>query len=105
VSKAVIKKAMEYLNTIAHGHSKSEDLVKEKLVREKYFEDPRFSKSETELLFALCTRMVYGNNTNFPSQNNNNVTCDLCQVAIDCKEHLLICVKLKQQVNIPCLTL
>jgi hypothetical protein len=101
VNKAVDKKAINYLNMIALGHSKSEDLVKDKLVREGYFEDQRFSKSEIELLFALRTRMVNDIKTNFSSQHNNNFTCDLCQVAIDCQEHLLSCVKLKQHVKVP----
>ena len=46
VQTAIDKRAMVYLNNIASGHSKSEDLMKNRLVREEYFEDKRFSKSE-----------------------------------------------------------
>ena len=67
VQTAIDKRAMVYLNNIASGHSKSEDLVKNRLVREEYFEDKRFSKSEIELLFALRTRMVPGIKANFSS--------------------------------------
>ena len=101
VSKAVDHKAMDHLNTIALSHSKSEDLIKPRLVRENYFEDQRFSKSEVELLYALRTRMVNGIKSNFSSQNNTTIACDLCQVAVDCQEHLLSCVILKQYVDIP----
>ena len=88
VQTAIDKRAMVYLNNIASGHSKSEDLVKNRLIREEYFEDKRFSKSEIELLFALRTRMVPGIKANLSSQYNNIVTCDLCQTAIDCQEQL-----------------
>ena len=101
VSKAVEKKTLSYLNTIAIGHSKSEDLIKQKLVRESYFDDRRFSKSECELLFALRTKMVKNVKKNFPTQYNNNIACDLCHVHVDCQEHLLSCVELRKHVNIP----
>ena len=47
VNKAIEHKALQYLNTLAAGHSKSEILVKKKLrkIREVYFEDCTFSKS------------------------------------------------------------
>ena len=101
VQTAIAKRAMVYLNNIASGHSKSEDLVKNRLIREEYFEDKRFLKSEIELLFALRTRMLPGIKANFSSQYNNIVTCDLCQNAIDCQEHQLSCAKLRQHVDIP----
>ena len=101
VKRAVETETLDYLNNIAGGHSKSEDLVKPKLTREKYFEDTKFSKSEVELLFSFRTRMVCDIKANFPSQHKNNLVCDLCQVAIDCQEHLLSCSKLRQYHDIP----
>ena len=96
VTRAVDIEALEYLNSIASGHSKAEDLVKTRRIREEYFVDNRFSKSEIELLFALRTRTVPDIKANFPSQHKNNLVCDLCQVAIDCQEHLLTCYKLNK---------
>ena len=45
VNRAVDAKVLYYLNRIARGHSKSEDLVKSILKREDYFTDADFSKS------------------------------------------------------------
>ena len=101
VDIAANKLAMEHLNNVAQGHSKSEDLIKSRLIREEYFADNRFSRSEIELLFALRTRMVPGIKANFSSQYNDVFTCDLCQVAVCCQEHILSCAKLKQHVDIP----
>ena len=100
VNRAVDAEALEHLNRIASGHSKSEDLVKSILKSEDYFTNSDFSKSEIELLFALRTRTVPDIKANFPSQHNNNLVCDLCQVAIDCQEHLLTCSKLRQHVDV-----
>ena len=77
VTRAVNNEALDYLNNIASGHSKAEDLVKTKLAREEYFVDTNLSKSEVELLFALRTRTVSDIKANFPSQYNNNLVCDL----------------------------
>ena len=37
VTRAVDIEALEYLNSIASGHSKAEDLVKTRRIREEYF--------------------------------------------------------------------
>ena len=99
VRKSVEKKAVEYLNNIACKHSKSKELIKNKLSREGYLKDQRFSKSESELLFALRTRMVLDIKRNFPTQYNNNFACDLCQLQVDCQEYLLSCVELRKHVK------
>ena len=101
VSCAVEESAIQYLNRIAASHSKSEDLINTRLIKEQYFEDQRFSRSEVELLFALRTRTVRDIKANFPSQYGRNLTCDLCEVAVCCQEHLLSCVRLQAHVNIP----
>ena len=101
VSSAVEDSAIKYLNRIAASHSKSEDLIKTRLIKEQYFEDQRFSRSEVELLFALRTRTVRDIKANFPTQYGSNFTCDLCEVAVCCQEHLLSCVRLKANVDIP----
>ena len=93
-------RALSHLNSIAKGHSKSENLVKVKFAREKYFEDPNFSKSEVELLFALRTKTVRNIKKNFPSQyNNNNMACQVCFMLVDCQQHLLMCSELRKRVN------
>ena len=103
VNKAVNAGALEHLNKLAarSDNSKARHLVKSKLVREKYFEDKRFSKSEIELLFSLRTNMVSDIKKNFSSQYENNMLCNLCKVQVDSQEHLLSCVKLGSCVEIP----
>ena len=88
VKKSVESRALSYLNSIAATHSKSEDLIKNKFERESYFDDCNFSKSETELLFALRTRTVRNIKKNFPSQFNDNIACQLCYLHVDCQQHL-----------------
>ena len=75
--------------------------MKSRLIREEYFSDKRLSRSEIELLFALRTRMVPGIKANFSSQYSEVFTCDLCQIAVCCQEHLLSCFKLRQHIDIP----
>ena len=101
VNKSVEKKAMEYLNNLALKHQKSKPLIKEKLMMEKYFLDPNFTKSEIELLFALRTRMVRDIKNNFPQMHNNNMACEICKLQICSQEHLLKCVELRKHVKIP----
>ena len=101
VTAAVEEAAIQYLNDKAVSHSKSSDLIKPSLLREKYLEDKRFKRSEVELLFALRTRTVREIKANFPTQYGSNLACELCQVAICCQEHILSCVRLKQHVDIP----
>ena len=95
VNKSVEKKAMEYLNNLALKHQKSKPLIKEKLMMEKYFLNPNFTKSEIELLFALRTRMVRDIKNNFPQMYNNNMACEICKLQICSQEHLLKCVELR----------
>ena len=92
--------ALAHLNTVASGHSKSQNLIKHRFVKESYFEDQRFSKSDSELLLALRTRMVKDIKRNFSTQQNtNNIACDLCQVQVDCQEHLLKHVTVPEDVQ------
>ena len=92
---------MSYLKEIATGHSKSFNLLKTTLQRENYFKDPKFSKSEAELLFALRTRTIRNIKKNFPTQFNNNMKCQLCSLHEDCQEDLLTCSELSKRVKIP----
>ena len=100
VTTAVEKTAIDYLNSLASTHSKSQNLMKTKLKKEEYFEDSRFTKSETELMFAFRTRTVRGIKANFPSQYGKQFSCELCQIAVCCQEHLLTCVILKKHIDI-----
>ena len=101
VKKSVEKRALEYLNAIAMTHSKSKDLIKNQFKREPYFEDPNFSKSEIELLFALRTRTVRNIKENFSSQYKSNLSCQLCYLHVDSQQNLLVCSELTKRVNIP----
>ena len=88
----VQRKALEDLNKVADSHSKSRNLMKPKLEREKYLEDPRFSKSDVELLFALRTRMI-DVKSNFSNKYGDDVACRTCNVnvVIESQEHILNC--------------
>ena len=99
VDKAV-KKATEYLNKKAESHTKSQHLMKTNLVREKYFESDKFSRSDVELLFSLRTRMI-DVRKNFPSNYNNQIGCRLCMVQVEDQKHILKCEKLVARVKIP----
>ena len=100
VDKAVKQKATEYLNKKAESHSKSQHLMKINLVREKYFESDKFSRSDVELLFSLRTRMI-DVRKNFPSKYNNQIGCRLCMVQVEDQKHILKCEKLVARVKIP----
>ena len=100
VDKAVGKKAIEFLNNIAESHSKSQQLIKSKLVRESYFGSDIFSRSEVELLFSLRTRMI-DVRKNFPSKFNNQIGCQLCFIHVEDQKHLMKCEKLTAMVNVP----
>ena len=100
VEKAVNRKALEYLNKAAEKHSKSFKLVKCKLAREPYFDDPRLSRNDVELLFSLRTRMV-DLKKNFSNKYGGDLSCKVCKVEIESQEHLLVCVGLKSKQDIP----
>ena len=70
-------------------------------MKENYFVDRRFSKSECELLFALRTRTVPGIKANFSSQYENNLVCELCSAHPDSQECLLSCDTLSKHVQTP----
>ena len=92
VHEAVQRKALEDLNKVADSHSKSRNLMKANLDREKYLEDPRFSKSDVELLFSLRTRMI-DVKSNFSNKYGDDVACRTCNVnvVIESQEHILNC--------------
>ena len=102
VRKKVVEEGLNNLNTKAASHSKSERLMKSELVREKYLDDPRFSRSDCQLLFQIRTRMLPVK-TNFPTMWNNDKSCRTCLgcVEIESQEHLLTCPGLRKNVEIP----
>ena len=100
VNKSVIQKSLDHLNTVADGHSKSKNLVKPKMVREPYFDDSRFSRSDIELLFSLRTRML-DLKGNFSNKYGLDIACRVCKVQIECQEHILKCEVLKKNVDVP----
>ena len=80
--------AIKYLNGKAAGHSKSEDLMKTDVVRQKHLDDPRFSVSDIQLLFKIRTRMLPVK-TNFPALWKKHVACRMCKscVQVESQEH------------------
>ena len=57
---------IQYLNDKAAKHSKSVNLMKSEIKREKYLDDARFSLSDSQLLFKMRTKMLPVK-TNFPA--------------------------------------
>ena len=99
VNIAATKMTLLNLNKTADSHSKSRILIKSKLERENYFDDQRFSRSDVELLFKLRTRMV-DLKSNFSNKYGTDIACRLCQVQVECQEHILKCEALKAKVEI-----
>ena len=99
VNIAATKMTLLNLNKTADSHSKSRILIKSKLERENYFDDQRFSRSDVELLFKLRTRMV-DLKSNFSNKYGTDIACRLCQVQVECQEHILKCEALKVKVEI-----
>ena len=100
VNAAVTERTLKYLNKIADGHSKSKILVKAKVEREKYLDDPRFSRSDAELLFCLRTRML-DFKMNFSNKYGDDISCRICHVQVECQEHILKCEPLKDKIEVP----
>ena len=82
--------ALKHLNSIADSHSKSIKLKKKKIKCEDYLKDHRFSKSETQLLFQLRTRM-FPVKTNFRNKYKLDLSCEFCRVGKSDQEHQLSC--------------
>ena len=99
INTAAAKKTLDYLNKIADSHSKSKILVKFKLERESYLYDPRFSRSEIELLFRLRTRMLDVKNK-FANKYDTDIGYKLCKAQVESQQHLLKCDTLAAKVNI-----
>ena len=74
--------------------------MKPNLVREKYLEDPRFSKSDVELLFALRSRMI-DVKSNFSNKYGDDLACRTCNVnvVIESQEHILKCDGLEDKLE------
>ena len=87
------------MNTITDGHPKSKILVKPKMVREPYFDDSRFSRSDIELLFSLRTRML-DLKGNFSNKYGLDIACRVFKVQVECKECILKCEVLKENVDV-----
>ena len=87
--------ALEYLNSVAKDHSKSEKLMKTELQWSTYLKDKRFSVPEAQLLFKLRSRMV-SVKANFKKSHINDLWCQLCKVELCDQKHLLFCIVLKK---------
>ena len=89
---------MKYLNTMASKHSKSTKIAAEKFEKKAYFSDHRCSKEESQLLFALRTKMI-DCKSNFRNQFDNVLTCRTCQEvnSVEDEDHLLSCKTLNTE--------
>ena len=73
VKKEVSKAAFTHLQTMARDHSKTRDEIYHNMEGQTYFHDPRFTDSDSKLLFKFRTRM-YDVRNNF----RNKYACPLC---------------------------
>jgi vacuolar-type H+-ATPase catalytic subunit A/Vma1 len=89
VEEAVTRKALEDLNNDAERHSKSANIMKANLKREKYLDDPRFSRSDAELLFSLRTRMI-DVKKNFSKKYGDDMARRTCKVnvVVETQDHI-----------------
>ena len=103
VNQSVNKYAIQCLNQLVtrSENSKCKSLAKKHLRAEEYLLDKRFSRSECELLFSLRTQMVPEIKKNFSSFYGENLLCELCSVQVCSQQHLLSCVKLTSEVDVP----
>ena len=101
VDKKIDLAAFEYLQKLAKKHSKSEfSWTQSKLEKQGYLSDPRFSKQDVQLLFALRTRMI-DVRSNFRNLHSNNLDCQTCnQTCIEDENHLLNCESLKNEESV-----
>ena len=98
VEKKIHQYALKHLNTMASKHSKSTKIAAEKFEKKAYFSDHRFSKEESQLLFALRTKMI-DCKSNFRNQFDNVLTCRTCQEvnSVEDEDHLLSCKTLNTE--------
>ena len=99
VDKAVQEVAIEFLNTNGRNHSKSLNVLKNNIQREKYF-DVDWPQKDVELLFKLRTHMI-NVKMNFKSFYGDNIFCSVCKLFPETQKHLLECTVLRSQVQIP----
>ena len=102
VEKKVCIGAFQYLQTLAKKHSKSEyTWNQDKLEKQKYLEDERFSRQDIQLLFALKSRMI-SVKTNFRNLHNNNMECQTCdeESIVEDENHILNCKNLKTEESV-----
>ena len=87
--------ALNYLNNLAEGHSKSRRLIKPAMKCEQYITDHRFSSDEVKLLFQLRT-FSYPVKSNFKNMyKNSDLLCELCKLNYCDENHLLSCSVMK----------
>ena len=100
INRKVNIKALEYLNSTAISHSKSQRLTKSEVKSEDYLTSNKFSRSEAELLFALRTRMTK-TKMNFKMLHGQDIFCTACKLQPETQQHLLQCPILTQNISIP----
>ena len=99
IRRKVDKVGLEYLQNLAEKHSKSKfTLDQTKLEKQEYLSDGRFSKSESQLLFSIRSRMLPLKN-NFKNLHNNNMKCLTCEdeLSLEDENHILKCETLKTE--------
>ena len=87
--------ALNHLNKLAEGHTKSKKLIKAKFKCENYITDHRFTSEEVKLCFQLRT-FTYPVKSNFKNMyRNTDLLCELCRMSNCDENHLISCIVMR----------
>ena len=101
IKKKAKELMIEYLSSLQQKHSKSKDLDVEDLEMSPYLCDPRFNKTEREILFKLRSRTIQTKENFQNAYLNNDMLCELCKLFPCTQFHPLQCPSLMTKISEP----
>ena len=100
IKKKAKELMIEYLSSLQQKHSKSKDLDVEDLEMSPYLCDPRFNKTEREILFKLRSRTIQTKENFQNAYLNNDMLCELCKLFPCTQFHPLQCPSLMARIMV-----
>ena len=100
IKKKAKELMIEYLSSLQQKHSKSKDLDVEDLEMSQYLCDPRFNKTEREILFKLRSRTIQTKENFQNAYMNNDMLCKLCKLFPCTQFHPLQCPSLLARIMV-----
>ena len=94
IKKKIKEAALIYLNKLKSKHNKMKNIESKNLKCSSYLTNSKFTKSETQMLFKVRTRM-FNVKENFENMYQNDMLCDLCRMSNCTQAHLLQCEVIK----------